>query len=126
LNHGEYPATAALTTGYVFRVENHATVYFLQKVGKTGCLATLLVENAGRSQDSYPTEFPGLYRVILLSTAPSLGTLFIVDLWAMAIVGMLMVARLLNILVIRGRSSGPGWKSIREPGVHGNLLILLS
>jgi hypothetical protein len=122
LNHGEYPATAALTTGYVFRIENQATVYFLQKVGKTGCLTTLSVENAGRSRDGYP----GLYRVIALLTSSSLGTLFIIDPWAMAIVGMLMVARLLNILVIRSRSSGPGWKGVREPGVHGDLLILLS
>jgi hypothetical protein len=126
LNHGEYPATAALTTGYVFRVENQATVYFLQKVGKTGCLTTLSVENASRSRDGYPTEFPGLYRVIALLTLSSLSALFIIDPWAMAIVGMLMVARLLNILVIRSRSSGPGWKGVREPGVHGDLLILLS
>src|SRR3954463_11983732 len=27
LNRGEYPACAALTTGYVFRIENPATVY---------------------------------------------------------------------------------------------------
>jgi hypothetical protein len=126
LNHGEYPATAALTPGYVFRAENQAPVYFLQKVGKTGRLTTLSVENAGRSQDGYPAEFPGLYGVILLLTSSSLGTLFIIDPWAMAIVGMLMVARLLNILVIRGRSSSPSWKGIREPGVHGDLLILLS
>jgi hypothetical protein len=44
----------------------------------------------------------------------------------MTIIGMLMTARLLNILVIQGRSSSPGWKGVREPGVHGDLLILLS
>ena len=33
LNGGEYPACAAMTSGYVFRVENQATVSFLQKVG---------------------------------------------------------------------------------------------
>jgi hypothetical protein len=91
-----------------FESRTQATVYFLQKVGKTGCFATLSVENAGRSQDGYPTEFLGLYTVILLLTASLLGTLFIVDPWAMAIVAMLMVARLLNIVVIRGRSSGLG------------------
>jgi hypothetical protein len=64
--------------------------------------------------------------VILLLTSSSLGTLFVIDPWAMAVVGMLMVARLLNILVIRGWSCGAGWKGIREPGVHGDLLILLS
>jgi hypothetical protein len=62
------------------------------------------VENTGKSQDGYPTEFPGLYGVILLLTSSSLGTLFVIDPWAMAVVGMFMVARLLNILVIRGWS----------------------
>ncbi|PPJ49608.1 hypothetical protein CBER1_01945 [Cercospora berteroae] len=32
LNHGEYPACAAMTTGYVFRVENQAMVFYLQNV----------------------------------------------------------------------------------------------
>jgi hypothetical protein len=126
LNNGEYPATAALTTGYVFRIENQATVYFLQKVGKTGHLTTLSVQDASRSQDYSFREFPGTCRAIALLTLMSVGALFMVDLWAIAIIGMLMTARLLNILVIQARSSGLGWKGIREPRVHGDLLILLS
>ncbi|KMP06765.1 hypothetical protein CIRG_06446 [Coccidioides immitis RMSCC 2394] len=43
LNTGEYPACGALTTGYVFRVENPATVFYLQRVGRTGKLTTLKV-----------------------------------------------------------------------------------
>lgn len=43
LNQGEYPACAALTSGYVFRVENAATVLYLQQIGKTGHLTTLSV-----------------------------------------------------------------------------------
>jgi hypothetical protein len=43
LSKGEYPACAAMTTGYVFRVENQATVLYLQKVGRTGHLTTLEV-----------------------------------------------------------------------------------
>ena len=124
LNKGEYPAAAALTTGYVFRVENQATVYFLQKVSKTGYLTTLSVEKALQGESS--SEFPGLYRVAALLTMCSLVALFVIDWWAMTIVGMLMSVRLLNILVIRGRTSSPGWKGTREPGVHGDLLILLS
>lgn len=123
LNSGEYPATAALTTGYVFRVENQATVYFLQKVGKTGCLTTLSVQLESTLQDA---EFPRLCKVAALLTTVSLAALSMVDLWAATIIGMLMTVRLLNILVIQGRSSGTGWKGVREPGVHGDLLILLS
>lgn len=45
LNQGEYPACAAMTTGYVFRVENEAMVLYLQKVGKTGHLTTVELSN---------------------------------------------------------------------------------
>jgi hypothetical protein len=126
LNRGEYPATAALTTGYVFRIENQATVYFLQKVGKTGHLTTLSVESMSRSQGDSSRSFLGLYKVIALLTLLSLSALFLIDWWAMAIIGMLITARLLNILVIQARGSGRGWKGVREAGVQGDLLILLS
>jgi hypothetical protein len=43
LNSGEYPAAGALTTGFVFRVENPAIVVFLQKVGRIGQLTSLRV-----------------------------------------------------------------------------------
>lgn len=43
LNQAELPPTAAMTTGYVFRVENQATVAYLQRVGVTGQLTTLTV-----------------------------------------------------------------------------------
>ncbi|KAF5383741.1 hypothetical protein D9615_003759 [Tricholomella constricta] len=40
LHGGELPATGAMTTGYVFRVENPATVSYLQRVGLAGHLVT--------------------------------------------------------------------------------------
>ncbi|EEQ86168.2 uncharacterized protein BDCG_09437 [Blastomyces dermatitidis ER-3] len=43
LHNGEAPAVAALTSGHVFRVENPATVLFLQKMGVTGHLTYLKV-----------------------------------------------------------------------------------
>jgi hypothetical protein len=53
LHRGEFPACAALTTGYVFRVENQATVFYLQRVGRSGCLTTVEVEQGagGRGAD---------------------------------------------------------------------------
>ena len=45
INHGEYPTTGAPTSGYVFRVENQATVGFLQRVGKTGHLMCVSVSS---------------------------------------------------------------------------------
>ncbi|OAL55042.1 hypothetical protein IQ07DRAFT_584162 [Pyrenochaeta sp. DS3sAY3a] len=56
LHKGEYPACAALTTGYVFRVENPATVYFLQRVGRTGCLTDLEVSAQASSSRFLPTR----------------------------------------------------------------------
>ena len=50
LNAGEYPATAAMTSGYVFRTENQAMVYFLQQVGVTGSLVTLSVNESPKSK----------------------------------------------------------------------------
>ena len=43
VNGGELPITGAMTSGYVFRVENQGTVSFLQKIGETGCLVTVRV-----------------------------------------------------------------------------------
>ena len=43
----------------------------------------------------------------------------------MAVVGMLMAARLLNVVVIKRRSQ-KGWKGAAEPGVKGDLMILVS
>ena len=45
INHGEYLTTGALTSGYVFRVENQATVRFLQRVGKTRHLVCVSVSS---------------------------------------------------------------------------------
>jgi hypothetical protein len=43
VNGGELPTTAAMTTGYVFRIENQATVNYLQKIGEPGSLVTVNV-----------------------------------------------------------------------------------
>ena len=43
---GEYTATANIDSGYVFRVEDQATVAYLQSVGKTGQLTRLVMKDA--------------------------------------------------------------------------------
>jgi len=50
---------------------------------------------------------------------------YIRDWWGLGVVGMLMLARLINIIVIKRRSR-LGWKGALEPGVKSDLLILLS
>ncbi|OCL08576.1 hypothetical protein AOQ84DRAFT_260101, partial [Glonium stellatum] len=140
LNKAEFPATAALTTGYVFRVENSATVHYLQRVGRTGHLTKLDVSargphppsvnrrNASQAPDRPLLEpFPFLLHLsALLPTPIAIAILLnLQDWWACAVIAMLVLCRLLNIVVIRRRSS-TFWAGASEPGVHGDLLILLS
>lgn len=127
LNKGEYPMTAAMTTGYVFRVENPATVSFLQRVGKTGYLTNLTVSPPLPSSTLLWVDFRAslLYLASASLTAITIGSLAAIrDWWALKAVGALMAARLLNVVAIKRRSS-LGWKGVQEPG-EGDLLVLLS
>lgn len=126
--------TGSLTTGYVFRVENEATVNFLKDVGEPGHLTNVLVS------PEVPASY-GLF-VTLFRSEPLASTLFLIgialtivvvvllgiihDWWALGVLGMLMLARLINIIVIKRRSMKNGWKGAPEPGKDGDLLILLS
>ena len=136
LNKGEFPATAALTTEYVFRIENQATVAYLQHVGVTGQLVTLVVEKCTKgSWRCFMTKLFGPSTAILpllLSTTAMLSTVtclmmlvLIDDWWGFAIIMSLVVARSLNIILIRRRTRA-GWHGALEPGVKGDLLVLLS
>lgn len=138
MNRGEYPATAALTTGYAFRVENPVIVNYLQKVGKTGHLTPLNVEKlktpAGILAAAKATFYisslgfnaSAFCLSTLLPTTVAVAYLArIHDCWALAIVAMLIIARFSNIIVIRGRAHS-GWSGASEPGVKGDLIVLLS
>lgn len=135
LNGGELPPTAALTSGYVFRVENQATVFYLQKMGVPGHLVTLSVEELqkpnGRRPDLKTVEKVMTLSYLLYITPVSLTLIALVfviliqDWWALAVLLILVLARTLNAIVV-WRRSVPGWKGVKEPGVKGDLLILLS
>ncbi|EEH03479.1 conserved hypothetical protein [Histoplasma capsulatum G186AR] len=141
LNNGEHPAVAALTSGYVFRVENPATVLFLQKMGVTGHLTYLRVTSTsalktnGKLGRTLDAVFPKL-ALSSISTIPyllapiaSLAVLAVLivarDWWGVSALVALIFARFCNVLIIRRRST-IGWKGASEPGVQGDLLILLS
>lgn len=142
---GEYPACAAMTSGYVFRVENPATVLFLQKVGETGHLTTLSV----KPQNQPKAGFPVLRRLLsgkvpagrtswLANTAYAMAVavtlvaiviiILLQDWWALRVIGILTMSRFINVIVIRRRvlRATQGWKGASEPGVKGDLLILMS
>ncbi|KAF4473892.1 hypothetical protein CGGC5_v016507 [Colletotrichum fructicola Nara gc5] len=139
LNGGEYPACGALTSGYVFRVENPATVYYLQQVGRTGRLTNLRVSQIDDSK-AWPIRFGSLLfsssnttLVSALAYGAAVSWAIAVtillglshDWWALGVILMLMASRLCNVVVIRRRAV-PGWFGASEPGVDGDLLILLS
>jgi len=134
VNEGELPATAAMTTGYIFRVENQATVSFLQTLGEPGHLVTVTVArvNSTRFGALFGQLFVGgpivscLYLTGIMLTIAFIALLgSIHDYWAVGVLLMLISARLLNTVVIKRRAA-VGWKGAAEPGVEGDLLVLLS
>lgn len=139
LNGGEYPACGALTTGYVFRVENPATVYYLQQVSETGHLTTLTVSKIDESDSWYARaasvliSLPNTSFISALAYGTAvLWTIAVIilsglshDWWAVGVILMLMASRLCNVIIIRRRAK-PSWFGASEPGENGDLLILLS
>ncbi|KXL43023.1 MAG: hypothetical protein FE78DRAFT_82171 [Acidomyces sp. 'richmondensis'] len=127
LNCGEYPACAAMTTGYCFRIENRATVYFLQKIGKTGHLTTLAVSGSKKQSKRLARDISEL--IYVLAIAISLTMLVVLamihDWWCLAAVLILILPRLINVIVIRRRVSAD-WSGATEPEVRGDLIISLS
>ncbi|KAK6518739.1 hypothetical protein TWF506_005878 [Arthrobotrys conoides] len=139
LNAGEHPACGALTSGYVFRVENPATVFYLQRVGRTGHLTHVEVQKVKEPTTWYGSLFstllPGQEKSILpitaylLAVSWGIGVLILLaltgDWWGLIMCGSLMSARFINFVIIRERSR-PGWAGADEGEEKGDLLILLS
>ncbi|KAK1141866.1 hypothetical protein N8T08_008379 [Aspergillus melleus] len=137
INDGEYPAAAAMTTGYVFRVENPATIYFLKNVGRTGELTTLSVNaipdlaEKSRWLDilfAVDTATPVGIVAYFLAVGSTLSVLFLLvysrDWWGLSVITLLIINRLINFFLVRARGSR-GWRGAREDG-DGDLLVLLS
>ena len=139
LNGGEYPACGAMTSGYVFRVENPATVLYLQKVGLTGQLTTLSVKAASPHSSSWYKALSRLFTFQNASFISSCAYLIAVSMtvialvllalsrswWGLTVILFLCISRLCNVIIIRHRTN-VNWQGAPEPGVKGDLLILLS
>ncbi|KAI4118990.1 MAG: hypothetical protein LQ345_001021 [Seirophora villosa] len=130
LHGGEYPACAALTSGYVFRVENPATVYFLQRVGRTGCLTDLKVSAQTSPSRFLPTRDEalaslGYYAAVGCGVFAAQKVYALDDIWGLFFISNMIFIRLINFVTLRRRSQ-PGWFGAPEPGVQGDLFVLLS
>ncbi|EKM56403.1 uncharacterized protein PHACADRAFT_253495 [Phanerochaete carnosa HHB-10118-sp] len=138
INGGEYPLTGAMHSagGWVFRVENPATVSFLQGVGKSGHLTTVRVSKEtkegtlGLFGELLRTEFWAsiLFLIGVVTSVVVIVLLVTVfrDWWALGVLGMLMGARVLNVCVIKLRQDKHGFKGSKEGNVEGDLLVILS
>ncbi|ODM20039.1 hypothetical protein SI65_05025 [Aspergillus cristatus] len=138
LNKGEYPATANMKSGYVFRVENPAAVYYLQKIGKTGHLTTVDVVNTESRQRlnkhwerSFSLDNANAISTVAYLTAVSLTITVLVvlalmhDWWGLFVTIILIIYRLLNVIITRRRSETK-WGGAKEGNIPADLLILLS
>ncbi len=125
-------------------MENPATVSYLQRIGHTGYLVTAVVERKQNSKDSknryfdlsppqYHTFYIAGVSVALLYLLCLILTIIIFalvgsikDWWALAVLGMLVLSRTINVFVIKRRASDSSvWKGAKEEG-RGDLLVVLS
>ncbi|KAK0200603.1 hypothetical protein DFS33DRAFT_1278012 [Desarmillaria ectypa] len=139
INHGEFPTTGVMTTGYVFRVENPATVSYLQNIGRTGHLvnARVLPNPSCNEELSYLNRHlqsffvAGVPATLFYTVGPALTGVVVAllgairDWWGLGVLGLFMLSRLINVGIIKRRSVKT-WKGMPEPGKNGDLLILLS
>ena len=110
-------------------------MFYLQKMGVPGHLVTLRVEEVSEHKKKMPDlkDIKRLMKLssllynipILLTLAALVFVILMEDWWAMAVLLILILARTLNAIVVKRRSE-LGWKGVKEPGVKGDLLILLS
>ncbi len=142
LNGGEYPEAADLKGGYVFRVENQGTAFFLQRLGRTGQLTPLKVTKLASADDSKKHSTLGelfsfrcAHFNILSVVAYGLCVLLTLaimilmglseDWWGVFVVGLLILCRAVISLFVARRNE-LGWRGAREPGRDGDLIVLLS
>ncbi|KAK0184782.1 hypothetical protein F5146DRAFT_221334 [Armillaria mellea] len=148
VNRSEFPQTGSLTKGYVFRVENPATVSYLQRIGRTGYLVTAEVKRKPRTRSTLEIPFfkgvdltpqnqpfyiAGVPVALLYLLCPMLTIAVfalvgsIRDWWALAVLGMLVLSRTINVIVIKRRvSDSKGWKGANEEPEKDDLLVVLS
>lgn len=111
-------------------MENPATVYFLQRVGSTGCLTDLKVSPQTSPSRLFPTRdeaftSPGYYAAVGCTVFAAQRLYALGDIWGSLFTSNLILIRLINYLVLHRRSQ-PGWFGAPEPGVQGDLFVLLS
>ena len=139
VNGGERPETGMLCAGlgggyHVFRVENQATVFWLQGIAEPGKLINVRVSDSATARADIYHNFMGSGIVpTFLCLLGCCGTITVIallgaahDFWGFIVLLMLVCARVINVVVIRRRAV-VGWKGAVSTDKHEtDLLILLS
>ncbi|KAK0451152.1 uncharacterized protein EV420DRAFT_1646231 [Desarmillaria tabescens] len=130
VNRGEFPQTGSLTSGHVFRIENPATVSYLQSIGRTGYLVTAQVEPKSTLRYSLMESIAALLYLLcpLLTIIVFALVGSIKDWWALGVLWMLALSRMINVVIIKQRvADSKDWKGGDEkPEAKGDLLVILS
>ena len=114
-------------------------VLHLQNVGRTGQLTCLSVSDHSAERKTWQRHLCKAFdydcanfvvatsysAAVMLTLIVLLLLVFLEDWWGFTVVGILILARLINVVVIRRRAA-IGWKGQSEPGQKGDLIILLS
>jgi hypothetical protein len=111
-----------MTTGYVFRIENPATVFYLQSVGETGMLTNISISRPDSRllADVSPVHLASAASVVAFASLSSFG-----DWWAVSYLLALVLVRCINAAIIRFQAH-TCWHGQSEPGQLGELFVLLS
>ncbi|PBK59877.1 hypothetical protein ARMSODRAFT_991032 [Armillaria solidipes] len=137
VNDGELPLAGSIITEYVFRVENPATVNYLRHISRTGKLVTAWVSSKPSRHcnsftnpfsdvetplHNYPLFVAGVRAALLYLLCPLLIIIVLIllgtirDCWALGVLTMVMLSRLINVAVIKRRRK-------KEQGAYGDLLV---
>ncbi|EKM56405.1 uncharacterized protein PHACADRAFT_92417, partial [Phanerochaete carnosa HHB-10118-sp] len=127
INVGEHPRACDMSSGYVFLIQNPATISFLLRISKTGFLTKVHVSPPLPHRTTFGADSFDLVLYIGCASL-TIGTIGILaaiaDWWALTAVFALMAARLLNIIVVKRRAV-LGWKGAFESG-DADLFVILS
>lgn len=105
-------------------------MYFLQRVGRTGCLTDLKVSAQTSPSRFLPTRDEalaslGYYAAVGCGVFAAQKVYALDDIWGLFFISNMIFIRLINFVTLRRRSQ-PGWFGAPEPGVQGDLFVLLS
>ncbi|EKM56404.1 uncharacterized protein PHACADRAFT_253496 [Phanerochaete carnosa HHB-10118-sp] len=87
----------------IFRIENQATVAFLQRISETGHLTRVRVSPLSSATPSAPIDLQASRYSASLTIAAVALSAGMEDWWALSAIGALILARLLNIFVLKRR-----------------------